>query len=122
MDNNYLQHYGVLGMKWGQRRAQRKLDRIEKKAKKQGWDDDATAAARLKTKKVSQMSNAELKKLNERIRLENEYKNLNKRDTSAGKKFVADIMKETSKEIAKDYTKKYAKKGIELVSNLIPKD
>ena len=119
MDNNYLQHYGVLGMKWGQRRAQRKLDRIEKKAKKQGWDADATTAARLKTKKVSQMSNAELKKLNERTRLENEYKSLNKRDTSAGKKFVSDIMKETSKEIAKDYTKKYAKKGIELASALL---
>ena len=118
MDNNYLQHYGVLGMKWGVRRERRKLSKIDKKAKKENWDDDAVTAARIKTKKVKQMSNAELKKLNERIRLENEYKNLNKHDASVGKKFVSDVMKETSKEIAKDYTKKYAKKGIAFLSSL----
>lgn len=115
MDNNYLQHYGVPGMKWGVRRAQKRLSRINKKAKKQNWDDDAATAARIRTKSVKQMSNAELKKVNERIRLENEYSNLTKRDISTGKKFVSDIMKETSKEIAKDYTKKYAKKGIEFM-------
>ena len=63
MDNNYLQHYGVKGMKWGVRKARRSSDSAEVK--------------QIRKKKVSQMSNAELRKANERIRLEQEYKRLN---------------------------------------------
>ena len=119
MSNNYLQHYGVLGMKWGVRRSQKRLARIDKKAKKQNWSEDAKSAAEIKTKKLKQMSNADLKKLNERTRLENEYKNLKKsrnlgsRTINAGKKFAGDVLRETGKEIAKDYTKKRITKGIE---------
>lgn len=63
MDNNYLQHHGVKGMKWGVRKARRSADSAEVK--------------QIRKKKVSQMTNAELKKANERIRLEQEYKRLN---------------------------------------------
>ena len=119
MDNNELYHYGVLGMKWGVRRAQNKVIKIGAKAKKQGWSDDAKSAAEIKTKSVKQMSNAELRKINERTRLENEYKNLNKRKVSAGEKFVTDVVKESSKEIAKDYTKKYMKLGIEAAGTIL---
>lgn len=72
-----LYHYGVLGMKWGTRRAQKQLSRIDRKAKKGNWSDDAKEAARIKTKKISQMSNAELNKLNNRKNLERNYKQLN---------------------------------------------
>lgn len=116
MENNTLQHYGVLGMRWGVKRNQKQLSRIDKKAKKRGWSEDAKTAAEIKTKKLSQMSNAELKKLNERKRLENEYRNLNARKKIVGEKFVTDVLKETSKELAKEYTKKGAKRGIDFVS------
>lgn len=119
MDNNELRHYGILGMKWGVRRSQAQLARIGKKAKKQDWSEDAKTAAEIRTKKVKQMSNAELKKLNERTRLEKEYKNLNKKDKAAGQKFVSDVLKESSKDLAKDYTKKGMKKGIEFATALL---
>lgn len=118
MENNELTHYGILGMKWGVRRSQAKLARIGKRAKKGGWSEDAESAAKIKTKKVKQMSNAELKKLNERTRLENEYKNLNKRQKMAGEKFVSEVIRESSKELAKEYTKNSMKKGIKFVSEL----
>lgn len=72
-----LYHYGVLGMKWGVRRAQKQLGRIDRKAKKGNWSDDAKEAAKIQTKKVNQMSNAELNKLNNRKNLERNYHQLN---------------------------------------------
>lgn len=72
-----LYHYGVLGMKWGVRRAQKRLDRIDRKSKKENWSSDATEVAKIRTKKVSQMTNAELNKANNRKNLERNYSQLN---------------------------------------------
>ena len=123
MENKELRHYGILGMRWGVRRSERQLARIDKKSKKQNWSEDAETAAKIKTKNVKQLSNAELKKLNERIRLENEYANLNKRQKGAGEKFVTDIMRETAKNTITSYTtplaKKYTDKGINFVADRV---
>lgn len=115
MENNELMHYGVLGMKWGTRRAQKRLGKIDKKSKKQNWSNDATSTAKLRTKKMNQMSNAELRQFNERVRLENEYKNLTRSNKSAGEKFISEVLRETAKDTVKSYTTKYAKKGVEWV-------
>ena len=77
MNNNELYHYGVPGMKWGVRKSEDKLSRISSRSKKEKWSEDATEVAKLKTKKVSQMSNAELKKVNTRKDLEQNYHRLN---------------------------------------------
>ena len=86
MESNALMHYGVLGMKWGVRK-----DRSSGSSRKRGkssWSDDAREARAIKKKKVKQMSNAELKKLNERTRLEQEYSRLNPNVISKGWKMV----------------------------------
>lgn len=90
--NGELYHYGVLGMKWGVRRSQAKLNRVSKKAKRRGWSEDKQTVAEIKTKKVSQMSNNELKKLNERNQLEVNYRNL-KEQQNAGQRAVSRFIK-----------------------------
>lgn len=65
-----LMHYGVPGMRWGVRRAQRRDARIERKGARKGWSTDTIDVSKIRAKKVKQMSNAELKKLNERNQLE----------------------------------------------------
>lgn len=88
MENNELYHFGVKGMKWGVRK-----DRIRtssrRKAKEDRMSDDAREASRLKKKKLSEMSNAEIRKLNDRTQLEQNYSRLHPSAAKKGLKFVA---------------------------------
>ena len=87
-----LQHHGVKGMKWGIRRFQKKDGSLTSAGKKRYNDDmsdDAREASALKKKKVSQMSNAELRQMNERQRLEQEYSRLNPGAFKKGLAFTA---------------------------------
>ena len=61
----------------------------------------------LKKKHISEMSNAELKALNERMQLEKQYKELTKTDTrvARGEKFAKEIITSTGKELIKETLK-----------------
>ena len=87
MNSNELKHYGVLGMKWGVRRARGTASKSSRRNKP--MSDDAREVATIKKKKVREMSNAELKRANERIRLEQEYSRLNPTAINKGWKYVA---------------------------------
>ena len=77
MNDDELMHYGVLGMKWG-RRKKRSFSRSSKKRNKtKGWSKEAKAVRSIQKKGVKGMSNAELRKVNERKQLENQYRQLN---------------------------------------------
>lgn len=113
MNTNELRHYGILGMKWGVRK-----NRTRGVSKKRDMSSDAKDAANLKKKKVYQMSNAELKKLNERMQLERTYSDLKRKKASQIKKgadIVAGIVSSAAKETAKSYITKQMTKGLNKV-------
>lgn len=82
--NNDLYHWGIKGMKWGVRRFQNKDGSLTPAGRKRQMSDDAQVARSLKKKKVSELSNAELRKLNERQSLERTYKQNNKSKIAIG--------------------------------------
>lgn len=112
---DFLEHFGVKGMRWGVRRSRAERaaaanapSEITVKTKpgkgvvktsggaRHPASDDAVKAAaakqKLKASKISSLSNAELKSLNERLNLENNYyKNIaTRQEVSKGKKFLKD--------------------------------
>ena len=88
--NDELYHWGVKGMKWGVRRYQNKDGTLTAKGKKRyAMSEDAKTASEFKKKKVSALSNAELKKLNDRTRLEQEHSRVHPSSIQKGWKFVA---------------------------------
>ena len=89
--NKELYHWGIKGQKWGVRRYQNKdgsLTPAGRKRQKRQMSQDAKEAQALKKKKVSEMSNAELRKLNERQNLERNYKSANPSAIKRGAKAV----------------------------------
>lgn len=64
MSNQELKHYGVLGMKWGKRKARQ-------------TSSDYDRARALEKKHPSEMTNKELQELNNRQQLESNYKRNN---------------------------------------------
>lgn len=93
MTDQELYHYGIKGMKWGVRRYQNKdgtrTPAGKKRDRQADWSDDARNAKAIKKKSVKQMSNKELRDLNERTRLEQEYSRLNPNAVKKGVKVVS---------------------------------
>jgi hypothetical protein len=109
-----IQHVGVLGMHWGVRKSRSsgsKTASKQTKTPKNSEDHDEKVA--LKQKKLNTLSNAELKKLNERMQLEKSYKDLSKNELSAGAKLVQEILGGADKETAKNFAAKQMLKGVE---------
>ena len=65
------------------------------------------------TPSVKNMSDDELRKRINRLQMEKQYSQLTKKETSAGRKFVQDVVVNATKQTASNYVSKYMTKGIE---------
>lgn len=74
--NDYLAHYGVLGMKWGVRK-DKKSSGVKKR--------------RSRKKELKSMSDDELRKKINRLNMERQYKDLTKTNLEKGKDYVMGI-------------------------------
>lgn len=88
MQTNELYHHGIKGMKWGVRRTPEQLGHAPKRKRPDIRSEDRKNADAARKKKLKSLSNAELRQLNERERLEQEYKRLRPSAVNKGKKFV----------------------------------
>lgn len=68
--------------------------------KQEKWSDDAKTVAAIKAKSVNEMSNAELKKVNERMNLERNYSQLNPTKIETGAKYIAGAVSVTASVLA----------------------
>ena len=97
--NDVLMHFGILGMKWGRRKGASKIT-VAKKA-----SEDHDIARKVIGKQAHELSNADIKKFAERKALEKQYKELTKKQVSAGRKFVTDLLITLAKEQATAFAK-----------------
>lgn len=121
IDNEYIQHYGKLGMHWGRRNGTSRLSSLGIKKKLPTINDhskdsaDYTKKVELKKKKMNQLTNTELQTLNTRLQLERSYKDLSKADLSPGKKFVTETITKFGKDIATDMITKGLNNSLDTV-------
>lgn len=83
--DDFLQHYGVLGMKWGHRKARSK---VSSNKKPKSTKNTTTSKPKPKPKpkpSQRQLSDAELRAVVNRMRLEREYADLTYRASSRSK-------------------------------------
>lgn len=89
--DNFLAHYGKVGMKWGRRR--RADAHTINLLRKQANSEDHNAAHDLKGKSLNSLSNAQIKTINSRMQLETTYKNLTAKPPTKGERFIKNLLK-----------------------------
>lgn len=129
MDNE-LYHHGVKGMKWGVRKTpvrsssgatrKRKSNALSLFKKKKATRKVSSAnSSPAKTKSIKDMSDDELRKKVERVRLEQQYQQLDPKTVSRGKRITKRVMDDIIVPAAVDVGKQVAKSIMANVTNKV---
>lgn len=81
---DYLAHHGVKGMKWGIRKVRKSVKSAHKSYSKKHYSKDYRATQNLRRKSSKQLSNNQLKELNKRMELEQNYNRLSTSSVNRG--------------------------------------
>ena len=105
---NELYHFGVKGMKWGVRK-----DRKRSVSSKRSPSDskDYTESRDLLKKSPNKLSNAELRKINERLNLEQQYSNLTTSQKKKGNRFIDKVGNQMKQTAANEVSKQLMNAG-----------
>jgi uncharacterized membrane-anchored protein YjiN (DUF445 family) len=101
--DDFLEHYGVKGMRWGTKKANREPASSESAT-------SAAIRARAKTSSVKALSNKELQDAINRMNLEQQFKRLSTNERPVVTRFIASTLQEIGKrEVQAQIAKKAAK-------------
>lgn len=123
MENNTLQHHGILGMKWGVRRFQNKDGSLTSAGKKRRADDSDTDENKqkqepVKKKTVKDMSEDELRARINRLQLEKQYaalmKESNPPKSTKGRDFVMEVLKRSGENLLPQVINHYGAKYLNM--------
>lgn len=113
-----LEHFGILGMKWGVRRGDRRsnfhsllrkrkkerrpYDEAEPESKKTSPrpGEEHSQMKRIMRKSIGEMTNNELRMVNERLQLESQYRSLTTVEKKKGKSVIGEILGTSAKKTA----------------------
>lgn len=112
--DNFLAHVGVLGMHWGHHKSRSSSSSSRKDKPKRESSEDHKKKLDLRKKKMHEMTNVELKQLNERLNLERQYKDLTKAEISSGHKFANELLVGVAKQTLSNYLSRGIAKGVEI--------
>lgn len=90
--NRELYHHGTKGMKWGVRRYQNKDGSLTQEGKMRAANKEKKQAMKKDVKYRKALSDADIKKKIERLKLEKQLKDLTEEEVSSGKKYAKGIM------------------------------
>ena len=106
--DDFLKHFGIPGMHWGRRSGKSK-----KSKPSHTHVENHSVSGTVKSKKIHELSNTDIKKITERLTLEKQYKELTKAQISPGKKFVMGLLQTAATEYANAFIKKQITKMTE---------
>lgn len=115
LSTDHLEHYGVLGMRWGKRKDGSKGSaRANNKRYKKIMKDARKAD-------IGKMSDKELRDKINRLSMEKQYRQITAKELSTGKSVAKSIITDAAKEVAKNRVKEVMNVSLKTAEKMVAK-